>query len=73
MQERRHPHHEFRIQAVAARFALQPVEFEIERPHLDIGEHVDRMSDSAGTHTARSGGTSQRPFGVVTCIVPFAA
>jgi hypothetical protein len=43
VQQRRHPHHEFRIQAVAARFALQPVEFEIQRPHLDIGQHVDRM------------------------------
>ena len=43
MQQRRYPHHEFRIQAVAARFALQPVEFEIERAHLDIGEHVDGM------------------------------
>ena len=30
-------------------------------------------SDSAGTQTARSGGTSQRPFGVVTCMVPLAA
>ena len=30
-------------------------------------------SRRAGTHTARSGGTSQRPFGVVTCMVPRAA
>ena len=30
-------------------------------------------SDRAGTQTARSGGTSQRPFGVVTCMVPRAA
>ena len=30
-------------------------------------------SSRAGTHTARSGGTSQRPFGVVTCMVPLAA
>ncbi|MGX1234068.1 hypothetical protein AB7M71_007160 [Bradyrhizobium japonicum] len=30
-------------------------------------------SSPAGTQTARSGGTSQRPPGVVTCIVPLAA
>jgi hypothetical protein len=43
VQERRHPHHEFRVEAVGARLAFQPVELEIQRPHLDIGEHVDRM------------------------------
>ena len=29
-----------------------------------------RAAGRAGTQTARSGGTSQRPFGVVTCMVP---
>jgi hypothetical protein len=31
------------------------------------------MLEAGGDQTARSGGTSQRPFGVVTCMVPRAA
>ena len=43
VQQRRHPHHELPREAVAAFLALQPGLIEIQRPHLDIGEHVDRM------------------------------
>ena len=41
VQQRRHPHHEFLVEALAALLALQPGEVEIQRAHLDVGEHVD--------------------------------
>src|SRR5258708_4221766 len=36
-----------RRQALAALFAAEPGHVEIERPHLDIGEHVDRMFEQS--------------------------
>ena len=43
MQQPRYPHHEFGIEAGAAMLPLKPLEIEIQRPHLDIREHVDGM------------------------------
>ena len=44
MQERRHPHHEFLGELFAMAFALEPGEIEIERAHLNVGQHVDGVS-----------------------------
>ena len=48
MQERRHPHHEFGIEALVAGLALQPGEVEIQRAHFDVGEHVDGVFEAGG-------------------------
>ena len=73
MQQSRDPHHEFHREVFAAVLPRQPGEIEIQRAHLDIRQHVDGMLKTCRPQTARSGGTSQRPFGVVTCMVPLAA
>ena len=53
MQQRGDLHHEFGFEARAAPFALQPGEVEIERAHLDVGEHVDGMVET-GRHPHRA-------------------
>ncbi len=71
MQQRRHPHHELVVEAVRcaprarARSARNRACASRCRP-----ARRSRAPSRAGTQTARSGGTSQRPFGVVTCMVP---
>ena len=74
MQQPRHPHHDIprrgsrcgRSRASHARSKYSV------RISISASTSIE-CSSSAGTQTARSGGTSQRPFGVVTCIVPLAA
>ena len=58
VQQPRHPHHEFRIEAGAALFMRQPRQIEIQRPHLDVGEHVDRMLEQR-RHPDRTVGRHQ--------------
>ena len=60
VQQRRHPHHEFRSQACAAFLAPKPGQIEIQRSHVDIGKHVDRMFEPC-RHPHRAVGRHQPP------------
>ena len=48
MQQPRHPHHIFGVEALAAILPRQPGQIEIQRAHLDVGQHVDRMFEQRG-------------------------
>src|SRR5262249_39609942 len=48
VQQRRDSHHEFAGEAHAVALTLQPGDIEIERAHLDVGEHIDRMFEARG-------------------------
>src|SRR5581483_5008990 len=48
VQQRRDPHHELAGEARAMALALQPGDVEIERAHLDVGEHVDGVRKAGG-------------------------
>ncbi len=58
MQQRRDPDHEFRIQVTTALFSAEPQQIEIQGPHLDVGEHVDRMRET-GRYPDRAIGRHQ--------------
>ena len=74
LQQPRHPHDEFGrrgSRCAASRVSQARSKYSV-RISMSASTSME-CSSRAGTQTARSGGTSQRPLGVVTCIVPLAA